>query len=81
MKGFLSFSGITVISAACGAILLSFYGNPMEDFKSQEREMAYQEMRANHADIQMASNQFAENGDYIFEIESGESCPRVAFEQ
>lgn len=53
----------------------------MEDFKSQEREMAYQEMRANHADIQMASNQFAENGDYIFEIESGESCPRVAFEQ
>lgn len=81
MKGFLSFLGITLITIAFGAILLSFYGNPLEDLKSQERQLAYQEMRANPSDIQMASNQFADNGEYIFQIESGESCPRVAFEQ
>ena len=53
----------------------------MEDFKSQERQMAYQEMRANHSDAQMTSNLFAKSDDYVFQIESGESCPSVAFEQ
>lgn len=56
----------------------------MEDLKSQERQMAYQEMRANHsvqADTRTASSRFAENGDYIFQIENGQSCLRGSFDE
>ncbi|MFD1032217.1 hypothetical protein [Metaplanococcus flavidus] len=84
MKGFLSFLGITLITAACGAILLSFYGNPLEDLKSQERQLAYQEMRANHsvqAEGHMASNLSEENGDIVYQMENGHSCPRLSIDE
>ena len=47
MKGFLSLLGITLIVGACGLILLSFYGNPLEKAISQERMYAYIETRQN----------------------------------
>lgn len=83
MKGFLSFFGITLITIACGAILFSFYGNPLEDLKSQERQLAYQEMRANPAApaVAMTSQLPAENAGYIYQIEEGTSCPWLAFNE
>ncbi|WP_422122086.1 hypothetical protein DHX103_09650 [Planococcus sp. X10-3] len=84
MKGFLSFLGITLITIACGAILLSFYGNPLEDLKSQERQLAYQEMRANHSaqgDSQMTVKFSAENGGNVYQIEIGNSCPQPSFNE
>ena len=48
MKGFLSLLGITLIVGAFGLILLSFYGNPLEELKSQERMYTYMETRENH---------------------------------
>ncbi|HSJ36781.1 MAG TPA: hypothetical protein VK945_01035 [Planococcus sp. (in: firmicutes)] len=84
MKGFLSFLGITLITIAFGSILFSFYGNPLEDLKNQERQQAFQEMRANHsapADTYTVSNLSAKNGDANFYMEDAQSCPRVAFEQ
>ncbi|ALS79848.1 hypothetical protein ACQKDD_03050 [Planococcus kocurii] len=47
MKGFLSFLGITLIVGACGLILLTFYGNPLEKAISQESMYAYTETREN----------------------------------
>ncbi|MDQ0429709.1 hypothetical protein QOZ98_002537 [Planomicrobium stackebrandtii] len=47
MKGFLSLLGVTLIVGACGLILLSFYGNPLEKVISQERMYAYIETRQN----------------------------------
>lgn len=47
MKGFLSLLGITLIVGACGLILFSFYGNPLEKVISQERMYAYTETRQN----------------------------------
>ena len=49
MKGFLSLLGITLIVGAFGLILLSFYGNPLEEVRSQERMYAYIETRQNHS--------------------------------
>lgn len=49
MKGFLSLLGITLIVGAFGLILLSFYGNPLEELNSQERMYAYMETRENHS--------------------------------
>lgn len=49
MKGFLSLLGITLIVGAFGLILLSFYGNPLEEVRSQERMYAYSETRQNHS--------------------------------
>lgn len=49
MKGFLSLLGITLIVGAFGLILLSFYGNPLEEMNSQERMYAYMETRENHS--------------------------------
>lgn len=49
MKGFLSLLGITLIVGAFGLILLSFYGNPLEELKSQERMYTYMETRENHS--------------------------------
>lgn len=49
MKGFLSLLGITIIVGAFGLILLSFYGNPLEEMNSQERMYAYMETRENHS--------------------------------
>ena len=49
MKGFLSLLGITLIVVAFGLISLSFYGNPLEELKSQQRMQAYIETRQNHS--------------------------------
>lgn len=49
MKGFLSLLGITLIVIAFGLISLSFYGNPLEELKSQERMQVYIETRQNHS--------------------------------
>lgn len=49
MKGFLSLLGITLIVGAFGLILLTFIGNPLEDWKSDERMHAYIETRQNHS--------------------------------
>ncbi|RNF39170.1 hypothetical protein EEX84_10740 [Planococcus salinus] len=49
MKGFLSLLGITLIVGAFGLISLSFYGNPLEELKSQQRMQAYIETRQNHS--------------------------------
>lgn len=49
MKGFLSLLGITLIVGAFGLILLSFYGNPLEEVRSQERMYAYIETRQNNS--------------------------------
>lgn len=84
MKGFLSFLGITLIAMACAAILFSFYGNPLEDLKLQERQLAYQEMRANHsaAAAQHTISQLSiKNSDDTFTIGEGQSCSRASFEQ
>lgn len=48
MKGFLSLLGITLIVVAFGLISFSFYGNPLEELKSQQRMQAYIETRQNH---------------------------------
>lgn len=48
MKGFLSLLGITLIVGACGLILFSYSGDPLEELKSQERLYAYMETRQNH---------------------------------
>ncbi|TAA72607.1 hypothetical protein [Planococcus salinarum] len=83
MKGFLSFLGITLITIAFGAILFSFYGNPLEDFKKQERQQVFQEMRANPsapADSHMTSTSTAKNGDDRYSIQSGQSCLRLSFD-
>ena len=53
MKGFLSLLGITLIVGAFGLILFSFYGNPLEELKSQERMYAYNETRQNHSAAEM----------------------------
>lgn len=84
MKGFLSFLGITLITIAFGAILLSFYGNPLEDLKSQERQLAYQEMRANpsaQADTNKVSATSAKNNSDNFYMDDAKSCNRLSFEQ
>ncbi|RLQ90816.1 hypothetical protein [Planomicrobium sp. Y74] len=84
MKGFLSFLGITLITVAFGSILLLFYGNPLEELKSQERQQAYQEMRTNHfaaADRHAISQLSAKNADDIFFMENGQSCSKVSFDQ
>ncbi|WP_341202504.1 hypothetical protein LG326_02060 [Metaplanococcus flavidus] len=84
MKGFLSFLGITLITVAFGSILLLFYGNPLEELKSQERQLAYQEMRANSSDDtnrQAISQLSADNADDIFFMEDGQSCSKLSFGQ
>jgi len=84
MKGFLSFSGITLITIAFGSILFSFYGNPLEDLKNQERQQAFQEMRANHsaaAGTYTVSNTSTKNGDDNFFMEDAQSCTRLSFDQ
>ncbi|WP_033542244.1 hypothetical protein [Planococcus sp. CAU13] len=84
MKGFLSFLGITLITGAFGAILLSFYGNPLEDLKIQERQLVFQEMRANNsasADFRAVSTMSGTNNGDNFIIEDGLSCPRLSFDQ
>lgn len=84
MKGFLSFLGITLITVAFGAILLSFYENPLEDLKVQERQLAYQEMRANStasADVNVVSTMSGADRDTNFTIEDGQSCARLSFDQ
>lgn len=80
MKGFLSFLGITLITVAFGAILFSFYGNPLEDLKSQERQLAYQEMRANHS-AQADNNTVSRLSTDNIHIEDGLSCTRLSFDQ
>ena len=84
MKGFLSFLGITLITIAFGSILFSFYGNPLEDLKSQERQLAYQEMRANHsaqADRNTIATLSTKNDEVNIYIEEGQSCTRLSFDQ
>lgn len=84
MKGFLSFLGITLITVAFGAILLSFYGNPLEDLKIQERQLAYQEMRAKHsasADLHVFSTMSEKDNNGNFIIEDGQSCSWLSFDQ
>ncbi|MBT2570602.1 hypothetical protein [Planococcus sp. ISL-110] len=57
MKGFLSLLGITLIVGACGLILLSFSGNPLEKAVSQERMYAYIETRQNDLPEILPQNQ------------------------
>lgn len=84
MKGFLSFLGITLITVAFGSILLLFYGNPLEELKNQERQQAYQEMRAYHSteaeynSISKLAAQHAEESSYFPE---GQVCTRLSFDQ
>ncbi len=47
MKGFLSLLSIMLIAAACGLILFTFYGNPLEKAISRESMQAYIETRQN----------------------------------
>lgn len=61
-----------------------FYGNPLEDLKSQERQLAYQEMRTNHsaaADNYAISQLSAKNADDIYFMEDGQSCSKNSFGQ
>ena len=84
MKGFLSFLGITLITIAFGSILFSFYGNPLEDLKSQERQLAYQEMRANQsaqADRNALAALSTQNDEVNIYAEEGLSCTRLSFDQ
>lgn len=84
MKGFLSFLGITLITIAFGSILFSFYGNPLEDLKSQERQLAYQEMRANQsaqADRNALTALSTQNDEVSIYAEEGLSCTRLSFDQ
>lgn len=83
MKGFLSFLGITLITIAFGAILFSFYGNPLEDLKKQERQQVFQEMRANSsasAGNHMTSTSTTKNGDDSYPIQPGQICLRLSFD-
>ncbi|ANU26533.1 hypothetical protein I858_005785 [Planococcus versutus] len=48
MKGFLSLLSIILIASACGLILLTFYGNPLEKAINRESMYAYIETRENN---------------------------------
>lgn len=84
MKGFLSFLGITLITVAFGSILLLFYGNPIEELKNQERQQAYQEMRAHHsvvAENNSTLNLLAQRAEEPFYFPDGQVCTRLSFGQ
>ncbi|PSL40454.1 hypothetical protein B0H99_105232 [Planomicrobium soli] len=59
MKGFLSLLGITLIVSAFGLILMIFIGNPLEEWKSDERMYAYIEMRQHHSAEIATQSEFA----------------------
>lgn len=84
MKGFLSFLGITLITVAFGSILLLFYGNPLEELKSQDRQQAYEKLRTNatdQADNLSISQLFRDNTAADFFAEDGKSCSQLSFNQ
>ncbi|MGI2328752.1 hypothetical protein [Planococcus sp. YIM B11945] len=51
--------GITLIVGAFGLILLTFQGNPLEEWKSKERMYAYIETRQQHSAEIIKENEFA----------------------
>lgn len=73
MKGFLSLLGITLIVGAFGLILLSFYGNPLEELRSEERMYAYIETRQNHSTEE--GNPFQKMAAPSYETEIALSAP------